>query len=249
MAPARIVCIPGSLRAEAGLYKVYPSINLPTSNPQCSCSEKFQCRPLMLNSELKKMRATMVDRSAVSASISSDGHYAFVEFATIYEANKDLCWTTGRYLGRRLKSVGQRRTRVASRRRCRRGTGYGWVHATYDLSLYQCRGYVKAGSIEAIKVYLPSRFLALRDVLRSPADAANVIKHLRTLGQLQSSYSTAHSVYAEYASTMRRKPSHRSSKTRSLTRTIFGRASCPWKRFSTRFLTQKTRKTRSYRLH
>ena len=26
-----------------------------------------------------------------SASISSDGHYAFVEFATIYEANKDLC--------------------------------------------------------------------------------------------------------------------------------------------------------------
>jgi hypothetical protein len=50
-------------------------------------------------------------------------------------------------------------------------------------------------------VYLPSRFLALRDVLRSPADAADVIKHLHTLGQLQSSYSTAHSVYAEYAST------------------------------------------------
>ena len=103
MAPARIVRIPGSLRAEAGLYKVYPSINLPTSNPQCTCSEKFQCRPLMLNSELKKMRATTVDRSAVSASISSDGHYAFVEFATMDEANKAFVLNNRTIIGSSIK--------------------------------------------------------------------------------------------------------------------------------------------------
>ncbi len=93
-------------------------------------------------------------------------------------------------------------------------------YTTYDLSFTNVADTSKQGPLKPIKVYLPSRFLALRDVLRSPADAADVIKHLHTLGQLQSSYSTAHSVYAEYASTMRRKPSHRSSQTRSLTRAI-----------------------------
>ena len=74
-------------------------------------------------------------------------------------------------------------------------------YTTYALSFTNVADTSKQGPLKPIKVYLPSRFLALRDVLRSPADAADVIKHLHTLGQLKSSFSTAHSVYAEYAST------------------------------------------------
>ncbi len=57
----------------------------------------------MLNSELKKMRATTVDRSAVSASISSDGHYAFVEFATMDEANKAFVLNNRTIIGSSIK--------------------------------------------------------------------------------------------------------------------------------------------------
>ena len=103
----------------------------------------------------------------------------------------------------------------------------------------------KQGPLKPIKVYLPSRFLALRDVLRSPADAADVIKHLHTLGQLKSSFSTAHSVYAEYASTSETQAIAQILANSKFDARNFGRALCPWKRFSTRFLTQKTRKTRS----
>ena len=53
----------------------------------------------MLNSELKKIRATTVDRSAVSGFYFKRWQLAFVEFATIDEANKAFVLNNRTILG------------------------------------------------------------------------------------------------------------------------------------------------------
>jgi len=69
--------------------------NLPSGVSQSQLVE-------LLNTELLKMRISKAG-SAVSASISSDGHYAFVEFETIEEANKAFALNNRTILGNAIK--------------------------------------------------------------------------------------------------------------------------------------------------